>query len=268
VISPSPMTMQSDSDLAPERRELNSLQRARLGALAGIAPSALDRLTVEEVRGRFGWQIDPRLLLFRRLTGRVLSLDATGKPVSSAGAVVSVDNTLCDLLHVTDEVQGGGWLVVGNVRREPITEVTTDADGNFGLWVPRFDIESILRWRGAHPAVTELLGDLRTRRRMFGESVPVTALPEQAARVERMTDVPDISFRVRHAGDSEVAYSERYFDVQWGIGSIPAVEMVASPDPESTPFAIRHCLDGFSIHTGRRLDLSPPASPVCKRRVG
>jgi hypothetical protein len=258
--------MQSNTDLAPERRELNSLQRARLGALAGIAPSALDRLTVEEVRGRFGWQIDPRLLLFRRLSGRVLSLDkATGRPMPSAGATVSVDNTLCDLLHVTDEVQGGGWLVVGNVRRARIAEVTTAVDGSFGLWIPRFDIESILRWRNAHPAVAELLGDVRTRRRKYGESLPSADLPEQAARVERMTDVPDISFRVRHAGDADVAYSERYFDVQWGIGSIPAVEMVASSAPESTPFAMRHGLEGFSIYTGRPRD---PTSSVDRRRAG
>jgi hypothetical protein len=257
--------MQSDTDLTPERRELNSLQRARLGALAGIAPSALDRLTVEEVRGRFGWQIDPRLLLFRRLSGRVLTIDpAIGKPVPSAGATVSVDSTLCDLLHVTNEVQGGGWLVVGNVRREPIAEVLTGADGNFGLWIPRFDIESILRWRSAHPAVAELLGDLRTRRRAHAECVPSADLPEQAARVERMSDVPDISFRVRHAGDPDVAYSERFFDVQWGIGSIPAVELVAFPAVESTPFAIRHGLNGFSIHTGRPRDLTPPTAS-CRR---
>lgn len=261
--------MQSDSDLSPERRELNSLQRVRLGALAGIAPSALDRLTVEEVRGRFGWQIDPRLLLFRRLSGRVLTLDpATGKPVPSVGATVAVDNTLCDILHATDEVLGGGWLVVGNVRREPIAEVLTGADGNFGLWIPRFDIESILRWRSTHPALAELLADVRTRRRVFGDAVPANDLPEQAARVERMADVPDISFRVRHAGEAEVAYSERFFDVQWGVGSIPAVEMVASPHTESTPFAIRHGLDGFSIHTGRPRDLTPPATPLTERRAG
>lgn len=261
--------MQSNTDVSPERRELNSLQRVRLGALAGIAPSALDRLTLEEVRGRFGWQIDPRLLLFRRLSGRVLTLDAaSGKPMPSAGATVGVDNTLCDLLHVTDEVLGGGWLVVGNVRREPIAEVLTDAEGNFGLWIPRFDIESILRWRSTHPALAEVLGDVRTRRRTHGESVPATNMPEQAARVERMMDVPDISFRVRHAGNAGVDYSERYFDVHWGIGAIPAVEMVASPHPESTPFAIRHGLNGFSIHTGRPRNVTPPATPVSQRRAG
>lgn len=263
--------MQPVTDLAPERRELNSIQRDRLGEIAGIAPAAMDRLTVEEIRVKFGWQIDPRLLLFRRLTGRVLHQDATGTYRPAANALVSVQSTLCDLLHVTDVVLGGGWLVVGRVRREQIAEVRTSADGNFGLWIPRFDIESILRWRSAHPAFSELIGDVRTRRRGAGESVPSTHLSEQAAHVERMTDVPDISFQVRFAdesGEGEVAYSERFFDVQWSVGAIPAVELVASPNPESAPFAIRHGLDGFSIHTGRPRHVAALAPADSRRRAG
>lgn len=263
--------MQPATDLAPERRELNSLQRHRLGELAGIAPAAMDRLTVEEIRVKFGWQIDPRLLLFRRLTGRVMNRNwATGEFQPSANAAVSVDNTLCDLLHVTDVVLGGGWLVVGRVRREQIVEVRTSEDGGFGLWIPRFDIESILRWRSVHPAVAELLGDVRTRRRSHGESLPTTDLSEQAARVERMVDVPDISFRVRLPtnGGEEVAYSERFFDVQWSVGAIPAVDLVASPTPDSEPFAIRHGLDGFSLHLGRALNVAAHTPADIRRRAG
>ncbi len=266
------LTLQSAPDVAPEKRELNSLQRDHLGELAGIAPAAMDRLTVEEIRVKFGWQIDPRLLLFRRLTGRVTTQNADGIYRPAPNAIVRVDNTLCDLLHVRDAVLGGGVLVVGNVRREAIAEVRTGIDGNFGLWVPRFDIESILRWRSAHPAVSEVLSDVRARRRAAaGMVMPSVELHEQAAKVERLADVPDISFQVRigdEHGDGEVAYSERFFDVEWSVGAIPAVELVASPNPEHAPFAIRHGIDGFSLHTGRPRNVAPLAPPDGRRRAG
>ena len=100
------LTMQSVADITPEKRELNSLQRAHLGELAGIAPAAMDRLTVEEIRVKFGWQIDPRLLLFRRLTGRVTTQGADGVYRPAANVIVRVDNTLCDLLHDNAERHG------------------------------------------------------------------------------------------------------------------------------------------------------------------
>lgn len=248
---------------APEKRELNSLERSRLAELAGLKPEAFCRLTIEEIRGRFGWQIDPRLLLFRRLSGKVLIRDEEcGNLVPVDGALVHIESTLSDLLHFADAIEGGGCLLMTHVRRERILSVTSSADGGFSAWIPRFDIESLVRWRASHSHAAEALDDARMLRKAGQNRQP--SGPKQAVHLERIDDVPDIGFRLATPGHPE---QESHFEVQWSIGAIAPVELRIH-NQTSDPRAFRHGIDGFSVHTGRARNLAADASADGRRRAG
>lgn len=252
---------------APEKRELNSHERARLAELAGLQPEAFCRLTIEEIRSRFGWQIDPRLLLFRRLSGRVLSADnEIGNAIPVPEAVIRVDSTLSDLLHFADNVHGGGCVLMTNLRRETITTLTTSSQGEFSLWIPRFDIESLARWRTYHDAVGEVLSSARSLRR--NGAAQQFSGPKQAVHLERVADVPDIGFRVTLPGVPEHEASEEFhFEVQWNVGAIAPVDLLIQ-NTSRDPRAFRHGIDHFSIHTGRAGNMATGTSVYGRRRAG
>ncbi|HEX8027548.1 MAG TPA: hypothetical protein VF491_03755, partial [Vicinamibacterales bacterium] len=134
-------------DLAPDRRKLTKTQATRLGALAGIEPKELAGLTVADLTDRFKWKINPELLLFRKICGKVVKKDANGVEYPVPFATVHVQDTDCTLLWYSPKPWPWGWFFPLNCRREELATVKTDSCGNFCVWVPRFDIDWILRWR-------------------------------------------------------------------------------------------------------------------------
>ena len=53
-------------ELAPDQRPLTRIQAKRIGALADIAASDLEKMTIAKASDKLKWTIDPHLFLFRR----------------------------------------------------------------------------------------------------------------------------------------------------------------------------------------------------------
>jgi hypothetical protein len=60
----------------PDRTKLTALQAERLGAISAVEPKELAGLTVAQIGERFRYRIDPALLFFRKICGRVVKKDA------------------------------------------------------------------------------------------------------------------------------------------------------------------------------------------------
>lgn len=128
---------------------LTEAQVKRLSALSGVDAKSLTGLSISKIRDRFDEiTINPAWLLFRKVCGRVVKKDpVTGQTVGVPFATVEVEDTDCHLISYFPSGWEWGWFFPFNCRREVIATVQTDACGNFCVWVPRFDIDYVLRWR-------------------------------------------------------------------------------------------------------------------------
>lgn len=134
--------------LAPDQRPITQLQSARLAALTGIEEKSLKGLTVAAIRDRFPWQIDPQLLFFRKVCGKVVKKDPiTGIEYPVPFAHVNVEDTDCNLVAYFPKVSKYTWFFPFFCKREVIATAMTDACGNFCVWIPRWEIDWILKWR-------------------------------------------------------------------------------------------------------------------------
>jgi hypothetical protein len=103
---------------------------------------------VSEISQQFRWQIDPNLLLFRRICGKVVKKDPnTGIEYGVPFANVYAEDSDCSILGLFPIDLPWSWFFPIFCHTEVIAHTTTDACGNFCVWVPRFEIEWILRWR-------------------------------------------------------------------------------------------------------------------------
>jgi hypothetical protein len=138
----------SGREVAPDQRPLTALQAQRLSALSGVTVKELKGGRVAELAEKFKWAIDPRLFRFRRVCGRVVKRDpVTGEEYGVPGATVYVEDTDCDLILYAPTGSKFTWFYPFRCKREVIATTTTDACGNFCVWIPRWDIDWILHWR-------------------------------------------------------------------------------------------------------------------------
>jgi hypothetical protein len=134
--------------VSPDRHKLTPIQTQRLAALANVDPAELAGLTIAQAAERLKWVIDPDLFLFREICGKVVKPDPiTGVDYPVPFATVNVQETDCDLISYFPVRSPWAWHFPIRCRRETIATVQTDQCGNFCVWVPRFEIEWILRWR-------------------------------------------------------------------------------------------------------------------------
>ena len=77
---------------------------------------------------------------------------------------------MCSVLGFFPEPFPWGWFFPWECKTEVVAQTTTDACGHFCIWVPRFEIEWILRWRlervcyleaFAKPTVSDVLANLQ-----------------------------------------------------------------------------------------------------------
>lgn len=140
--------MKNIEKLAPEKVVLKEIQKKRLSQLTGIGLDEMKAKTVAELDSLLKWKIDPRLFFFEKICGKVVKKDpVTGIDYPVPFATVSVEDTDCNLLWYQPSGHPWGWFFPLFCHREVIGTTQTDACGNFCVWVPRFDIDWILRWR-------------------------------------------------------------------------------------------------------------------------
>lgn len=133
---------------SPDQQKLTAMQTQRLAALAKVDRAELEGLTIAQAGERLKWIIDPQLFWFREICGKVVKKDpVTGVEYPVPFATVNVQDTDCDLITYFPLRSPWAWHFPIWCRRETIATVKTDACGNFCVWVPRFEIEWILRWR-------------------------------------------------------------------------------------------------------------------------
>jgi hypothetical protein len=137
-----------ETKLAPDLIPLKPLQAKRLAQLSGLKAEDLVNKHVAELSDKFKWIIDPKLFFFQHICGKVVKKDpATGDEYPVPFASVYVEDTDWNLLSFFPRGYPWVWHFPLFWRREVIATTKTDGCGNFCVWVPRFEIDWILRWR-------------------------------------------------------------------------------------------------------------------------
>lgn len=132
----------------PDQRLITKRQAAHLAKLSSISAKNLVAKKITEVHDLLRWKIDPSLLLFRRICGRVVKRDPeTGELHPVPNATVHVEDTDCSFLGFFPQVSPWVWFFPFICKREEIATVNTDACGHFCVYIPRWDVDRILRFR-------------------------------------------------------------------------------------------------------------------------
>lgn len=118
-----------------------------LAELAKVDQKEIAGKKIGEVNELLKWRIDPELLLFRRICGRVVKQDANGDYCPVPGATVHVEDTDCSFLGFFPNKPPFFWLYPLKCKREKIATVTTDACGYFCVNLPYWDIDRLLKLR-------------------------------------------------------------------------------------------------------------------------
>ena len=105
-------------------------------------------MTIAQAGDKLKWTIDPHIFLFRRICGKVVKKDPiTGEEYPVPFATVYVEDTDCSLISYFPHGYPWAWHFPFNCHREVIAQTNTDKCGRFCVWVPRFDIDWILKWQ-------------------------------------------------------------------------------------------------------------------------
>jgi hypothetical protein len=278
---------------APDQKPLAASQASRLASLTGLTAKELAGLSIVEINDKFRWKIDPEILFFRRICGKVVKTDpATGIDLPVPFATVNVYDTDCDFLGYFPVELPWTWFFPIFCRRELIGTTTADACGNFCVWVPRFEIDYILRWRlewvcepyfWIKPSISDLVRHLRLVEAEPNPVIPhgpgpvsVSALVRDGGRaLQRMAEVlghergTQVQLAVRNAAIMGKASASR------AVLEQPAFVQPVPP-PASTKLAElhrRYSKEGarfLSDHFGsaskreHHLDLNRYVGPFCR----
>ncbi len=177
-----------DQNATPDRRPITELQAKHLAAISGVTVKEIVGKTIAELSDKFKWRIDPELLFFRRICGQVVKRDpVTGVELPVPFATVHVEDTDCYFLGFFPLEWPWGWFFPIFCHREEIATTVTDACGHFCVWVPRWEIDWILRFRREHicfpdifirPTIRDLLSELPPLPSLIRLPRPVPDLPD------------------------------------------------------------------------------------------
>jgi hypothetical protein len=161
-------------EMDPDQRPVTRAQAEYLAGIAEVPAEKLVGRPIAELADVLKWKIDPELLLFRRVCGRVVRRDpGTGVIQGVPNATVHVEDTDCSFLGFFPVENPWWWFWPISCRREEIATTTTDACGNFCVYIPRWDIDRILRLRLKRicfpdivkPNLRDLIGDIVLERK-------------------------------------------------------------------------------------------------------
>lgn len=159
---------QDAAAVPPDQLTVNPIQAERLASLTRLDAKGLAGTKHIDLADRLKWHLDPHLLFFRKVCGRVVKKDpVTGVEYPVPNATVQVQDTDCGLVAYSPAGSRYAWFYPLLCRRETLATVKTDECGEFCVWVPRWDIDWILRWRKERfcipferPSVLDILDDL------------------------------------------------------------------------------------------------------------
>lgn len=143
------LSTRSELSARPEAAKLTARQAGRLAELSGGNATELPGLSVIDIAEKHRFRIDPHLLFFRRVCGRVVRRDPiTGVAQGVPFATVNVYDTDCSFFgYFPASHPWWAWLFPFRCHRELLATVKADRCGHWCAWIPRFDIDWILRFR-------------------------------------------------------------------------------------------------------------------------
>ena len=142
------MATKENETKTPDQVILNNIQQQRLAMLSDLDKKEISGKNVIQLADELKWKTDPRIFLFRKICGKVVKKDpVTGIYYPVPFATVYIEDTDCNLLVYHPPRHPWSWHFPYFCKREVIATTHTDACGNFCVWIPRFDIDWILRWR-------------------------------------------------------------------------------------------------------------------------
>ena len=165
----------------PDERLVTERQALYLSELSGVKSKELVGKSVAQISDSLKWHVDPKLLMFRRICGRVVKRDSdTGELLPVPNATVYVEDTDCTFLGFFPIESPWAWFFPLVCRREDVARVRTDACGRFCVFVPRWEIDRILRFRRERiclpklfrPSIRDVLEDIQIR-----EDIPLLRIP-------------------------------------------------------------------------------------------
>lgn len=185
-------------DLNPEKRRVTERQALYLERRTGVKAAEIAKLTVGDLRDRLEWHLDPRELFYQKVCGRVVRRDpVTGELHPVPYATVHVEDTDCNFLFYAPPGYGYVWLYPGFCQREEVAAVQADECGNFCVWIPRWEIDRVLRWRLervcfpelVRPRIVDLLDDLLPIPEIPRPPIPLPDPPPDFADLELRREV-------------------------------------------------------------------------------
>ncbi len=220
---------------APDQMKLNAISAERLASLAGIEANEVQGQTIASISEQLKWAIDPEWLLFRRVCGRVVKTDPdSGISYPVPYATVHVLDTDCDFWGYFPEGWLYSWLFPIRCRTEELTTVVTDECGNFCVWIPRFEIDWILRWRRERFCYEEFLvkpsiADLLARLAQEAEIQPKFPPPNPGDPVELAAAVAERGDLVEAIGrPAQQAIAAASRATAFGSQATPLVDRLAA----------------------------------------
>ena len=156
----------------PEKFKIGTSSARRLAAMSDVPAEQLHGLTLGEATAKFRFEIDPQLLLFRKVCGEVVKTDpVTGIDYPVPFATVQVEDTDCSLLGFFPAQASWSWYFPFACRREVIATTRTDACGKFCVWIPRWDIDWVVRFRHERHCFPTIF-ERPTLRELIDELIP------------------------------------------------------------------------------------------------
>ena len=213
----SPANDKATRDINPDARPLNMLQAMRLGELSGINAKELAGQSIAALSEKLKWRIDPEHFLFRKVCGKVVK-KVGGVEYPVPFATVIVEDTDCSLLGYFPKTWQWGWFFPLNCRREVLATVKTDKCGRFCVYVPRFDIDWIVRWRRERICFPDIfvrpnLGDLVDTPDPRGPFPPRPDPAPDLTRFQRLANLR-VSTATALGGSGGRALAQRAEDLQ------------------------------------------------------
>lgn len=230
-------------DLSSNR--LTATAAHRLGTLSRIDPKLLVSMSVAQIGHKFRLMIDPYLLSFAKMRGKLVKNDdSTDIEHTVPSANVHIEFSECNLLGYFPPGSKWSWYFPFACRREHIVTVQTDEYGYFYAMVPRWEIEWVLCARQRYPqfplhveppAPCEPIDDT-VLQRLSVEHEAFRHLDLQScigpfqrnmetdsAEWTQLNEVPDISFRITQVVDAasgveEEIYNAGHFQIRWEQG--------------------------------------------------